>query len=160
MLKQALFIALAAAAYLVPQAATAQVGVSINIGQPNYYGRIRIGDYPQPQLIFPEPVLIKRSTVSRSPIYLRVPPGHAKNWGKHCSRYGACGRPVYFVDDGWYESVYAPAYRERHGRSLKGHGNDRSLKDNDRHDNDHHRGDKGHDKGGHGKNKGKGKGHD
>ena len=31
------------------------------------------------------------------PIYLHVPPGHAKNWRKHCHKYNACGQPVYFV---------------------------------------------------------------
>ena len=30
------------------------------------------------------------------PIYLHVPPGHAKNWRKHCAHYNACGQPVYF----------------------------------------------------------------
>ncbi len=45
------------------------------------------------------------------PIYLRVPPGHRKNWRKHCLRYGACGQPVYFVGDNWYNNVYVPSYR-------------------------------------------------
>jgi hypothetical protein len=31
------------------------------------------------------------------PIYLHVPPGHAKDWRKHCRKYDACGQPVYFV---------------------------------------------------------------
>jgi hypothetical protein len=48
------------------------------------------------------------------PVYLRVPPGHAKNWAKHCARYGACGRPVYFVSDDWYENIYVPRYRKIH----------------------------------------------
>ena len=65
------------------------------------------------------------------PIYLRVPPGHEKHWGKHCARYGACGRPVHFVREDWYQTVYVPRYQHRdddardegrNGRS-KGHGN-------------------------------------
>jgi hypothetical protein len=60
------------------------------------------------------------------PIYLHVPPGHAKDWGKHCGKYDACGRRVYFVEERWYDNVYVPAYRKRHwspgdGRS-KSHG--------------------------------------
>ena len=31
------------------------------------------------------------------PLYLHVPPGHAKKWSQHCARYNACNRPVYFV---------------------------------------------------------------
>jgi len=49
------------------------------------------------------------------PLYLRVPPGHAKSWKRYCGRYDACGRPVYFVQDNWYRNQYIPAYRERRG---------------------------------------------
>ncbi len=149
---RSLSIAIFAAALLLPPLASAQIGVSINIGQPGYYGRIELGDYPQPQLIYAEPRIIRRVQTVRSPIYLRVPPGHARNWGKHCSRYNACSRPVYFVDDGWYERTYVPAYQERHGRKNKG---------DDRHDGDGHHddGDRGHGnkggKGNHGKGHGK-----
>ncbi len=100
----------------------ADVGVSISIGDPNFYGRIDIGDYPQPRLIYAEPVIIERVRVVEQPVYLRVPPGHAKDWGKHCRHYDACGRPVYFVDDGWYNTVYAPQYRERHDHDHDDHG--------------------------------------
>ncbi len=91
----------------------ADIGVSINIGEPNFYGRIDIGDFPHPRLIRPRPVVIEHVVVEREPLYLRVPPGHAKNWRKHCREYNACGRPVYFVDDRWYRDEYAPRYRER-----------------------------------------------
>lgn len=103
------------AASLSPALAT-DVGVSVSIGQPGFYGRIDIGNYPQPQLIYPQPVVIAPApyAVVQQPIYLRVPPGHAKNWGKHCGRYNACGQRVYFVQDGWYNDVYAPRYREEH----------------------------------------------
>ena len=40
------------------------------------------------------------------------PPGHMRHWDRHCHEYEACGRPVYFVDDGWYREVYVPRYRE------------------------------------------------
>jgi hypothetical protein len=91
----------------------ADVGVSVSIGQPGFYGQIDIGNTPRPQVIYAEPVIIQRVPVGvvRQPVYLHVPPGHAKNWSKHCYRYDACGRPVYFVQDRWYNEVYVPRYR-------------------------------------------------
>ncbi len=100
------------------------VGVSVSIGQPGFYGRIDIGGYPPPALIYREPVMIQAVPYGRPPLYLRVPPGHAKKWHKYCHRYHACGERVYFVRDDWYEREYAPRYRERH----YGH------RDHDRHD--------------------------
>ena len=95
-------------------AMASDVGVSINIGQPGFYGRIDIGNAPPPVLISPQPVWINRVAVAPAPIYLRVPPGHEKNWDKHCKKYGACGGPVYFVRDEWYRDVYTPHY-SKHG---------------------------------------------
>ncbi len=96
----------------------ADVGVSISIGQPGFYGRLDIGDYPYPQpyLINPAPIIVHRpAMVVYEPIYLHVPPGHAKRWSRYCGRYDACDRPVYFVRDRWYNDVFIPQYRERHG---------------------------------------------
>jgi hypothetical protein len=97
-------------------ALAADVGVSVNVGQPGFYGRIDIGDYPYPRpiVIYPQPRIVERVYVEREPIYLRVPPGHAKNWGKHCYKYNACGERVYFVQDSWYNREYVPHYREYH----------------------------------------------
>lgn len=106
----------AAIAVLSGPALAADVGVSISIGEPGFYGRIDIGDYPRPEVIYTRPVIIHRAPEPLEPIYLRVPPGYAKHWSKHCHEYNACGRPVYFVRDKWYNDVYAPRYRERHGR--------------------------------------------
>ena len=124
-------IALACAlAALTAPALAADVGVSVSVGQPGFYGRIDIGNAPQPQVIYAEPVVIHRPrpTVVMPPaLYLHVPPGHAKNWAKHCAKYQACGRPVYFVQERWYSDVYAPHYRERGGhpgKGRKGHKND------------------------------------
>ena len=89
---------------------------------------------PGPLVIFPQPIIIEQRPVAviRQPIYLRVPPGHEKNWGKYCNRYGACGQPVYFVQDNWYRDVYAPrVYEERGGRDEgrdKGHGHSKKVK--------------------------------
>ena len=89
-----------------------EAGVSISIGDPHFYGRIDIGGYPPPRLIYEQPVIVRRVKVWHPPIYLRVPPAHRTSWYRYCDRYGACGRPVYFIDDGWYEQVYVPRYRE------------------------------------------------
>lgn len=114
----------------------ADVGVSVSIGQPGFYGRIDIGDYPypQPQVIYRQPRIIERVYVEREPIYMRVPPGHAKSWRKHCHQYGACGERVYFVKDYWYNNEFVPHYQEQHRgqdshrdkrRSNEGNGNGR-----------------------------------
>ncbi len=104
-----------ATALLAVSAQAADVGVSVTIGQPGFYGRIDLGNVnlPQPQVILPQPVLIQPVPVGvvQQPIYLRVPPGHEKNWAKHCRKYNACGQPVYFVRDDWYSNVYVPQYR-------------------------------------------------
>ena len=110
-MKRLLFAA--ALALAATSASAADVGVSITIGEPGFYGRIDIGDYPRPRLIYREPRVIYREVV-REPIYLHVPPGHAKNWRKHCRKYDACGERVYFVQDSWYNQVYVPRYQERH----------------------------------------------
>ena len=105
----------------------ADVGVSVTVGQPGFYGRLDIGSFPQPQLIYAQPVVIQPvRDVLYQPVYLRVPPGHAKDWRKHCRKYDACGHPVYFVQDRWYNDVYVPRYRDKHGerdeRGGSGHG--------------------------------------
>jgi hypothetical protein len=113
--------AIVASAGLSLMAHAADVGVSVNISQPGFFGRIDIGRVPSPVVIYPQPLIIEQHpmTTMREPIYLRVPPGHEKHWDKHCARYKACGQPVYFVQDNWYRDVYAPRhYQEpdrRHG---------------------------------------------
>ena len=86
----------------------ADVGVSVSVGQPGFYGQLDIGGYPPPQVIYRQP----RVGYDSPPMYLRVPPGHARNWDKHCGAYNACNRQVYFVKDNWYNKQYAPRYQE------------------------------------------------
>ena len=137
-MKRLLFAAPLAA--VTAPAVGADVGVSISIGQPGFYGRIDIGDYPQPQVIYRRPVVIERVPVARPPIYLHVPPGHAKNWRKHCREYNACGERVYFVRDNWYDREYVPRYQDRHGDRRDDRrderGDDHHENQNDRHGND------------------------
>jgi hypothetical protein len=109
-------------------AEAADVGVSVSVGQPGFYGQIDIGNFPRPQVIYPQPVVVSPMPVVHAPIYLHVPPGHQKHWSKHCHKYSACGRPVYFVRNQWYNDVYVPRYQERHGHGNNwhdghGHGN-------------------------------------
>lgn len=102
-------------------ASAADVGVSVTVSEPGFYGRIDVGRVPQPTVIYPRPIIIEQQpmTVVRQPIYLRVAPGHEKHWDKHCHRYNACGQPVYFVQDIWYREVYAPRYYGESSRRDK-----------------------------------------
>lgn len=102
-----LAITLAAAA--LPGLAATQVGVSIGVSQPGFYGRIDLGGISAPPaVIYAQPVVIAPSPVAvyQSPIYMRVPPGYARDWRRHCAAYGACNRPVYFVQENWYHDHY------------------------------------------------------
>ena len=134
-----LVLAGALALFQAGSVTAAEVGVSVQISQPGVYGRIDIGRFPQPQLVVTQPVLIVRPAVAYQPpqpVYMWVPPGHRKNWRRHCREYNACGVPVYFVQHRWYDD------HVRKGQGGKG---------DDWHD------DKGKDKG-KDKDKGKGKG--
>ena len=110
---RAILILLAAVAATTAQAQPS-VGVSVDIRQPGVYGRIEIGNLPPPPVVYARPVLIVPAPVAvqQQPLYLYVPPGHQKNWAKHCARYSACGQPVYFVQERWV----AERYDEEHGR--------------------------------------------
>jgi hypothetical protein len=111
-------------------AADVDVGVSIGFSQPGIYGRIDIGSYPPPRVIVAQPVIIQRPTQVPPPVYLWVPPGHQKDWKKHCRAYNACGVPVYFVQDAWYQSQVVhrghPSEKGKGGDKDhgKGHGDD------------------------------------
>ena len=140
-------IALALAALAIGSAqAQPQVGVSVSVHQPGVWGRIDIGGLPPPMLVLPQPVLIAppRVVVQREPIYLYVPPTHQQNWRRYCGRYGACGQPVYFVQDRWVRERYAEHHpgwdrgrhrgwdkHDKHDERGHGHGHGRG------HDRDH-----------------------
>ena len=113
-MKRLILAAAVVAAAMSAPAFAADVGVSVSVGQPGFYGRLDIGGYPPPQVIYTQPRVVERVYVEREPVYMRVPPGHAKNWRKYCHRYNACGERVYFVQDNWYSHEYAPRYQEQH----------------------------------------------
>lgn len=139
-MKRILITAVLTATFIAHTALAADVGVSLSVGQPGFYGQLDIGDFPRPALIYSQPRVMDERAMHRPPIYLHVPPGHAKHWRKHCREYNACGEQVYFVQDGWYNREYVPRYQEQHGdrqdeRRGDGHDNQR----HDRHDNGHGR---------------------
>jgi hypothetical protein len=109
---------------IAASAASAQtsVGVSIGINQPGVYGRIDIGNMPPPPVVVAQPMIIAPTPVAvyQRPVYLYVPPGHQKNWAKHCGSYAACGQPVYFVQERWVQERY-DNYQREHGHGHDGH---------------------------------------
>jgi len=131
-MKRIASVVLAACAFAAaPGFAETNVGVSVGINQPGVYGRIDIGNFPPPAVIHAQPVIIAPApvVVQQRPVYLYVPPGHQKNWSKHCGRYGACGQPVYFVQESWvrarYEEHHAHGGGHGKGKKHKGkHGDD------------------------------------
>ena len=117
-----------ASAFSAAAGAATDVGVSVQNSQPGVYGRVDIGNLPPPVLVYPQPIVVRRPPVVVAqpvqPVYLWVPPGHQKNWKKHCARYNACGVPVYFVKDEWYHAHVMPQRGDG-----KGHGHGKGGKD-------------------------------
>lgn len=110
---------------------------TVHINQPGVYGRIDIGQAAPPPVIYPQPVRIVPApvvtTVVERPVYLYVPPGHAKDWRHWCGHYHACGQPVYFVQERWVRERYEA---ERHQEWEHDHG----LHKGEDHDHGHGRG--------------------
>jgi len=91
-------------------ACAAEPTIHVSVGgevSPGVYGRVDFGNAPPPPppVVYAQPVVIVKQPrpVAVQPIYLHVPPGHARDWGKHCRHYDACGVPVYFVKSKEYE---------------------------------------------------------
>ncbi|MDZ4200762.1 MAG: hypothetical protein U1C96_01265 [Gallionella sp.] len=137
-MKRLLFIA--ALTVSAPSLA-ADVAMSVTLGQPGFYGQIDIGAQPPPPVIYRQPRVMYQNAINRPPIYMNVPPGHAKNWRKYCKRYNACGERVYFVQNTWYDREYVPRYQKQHGDRRDEHREDRRDDDHDKHgkDRDHGR---------------------
>jgi hypothetical protein len=125
---------------LAVQAGGPEVGVSVSISQPGVYGRIDIGRFPQPQVVVAQPVIVAapppppRMVVVApppppQPVYMWVPPGHRKDWRRHCGKYNACGVPVYFVRDDWYDRHVEK--RERWEDKGRGRGHGKGKKHDD-----------------------------
>lgn len=107
---------------------------------PGVYGRVELGNDSRPDIYYREPmIIVSDSKYARSrPVYLHVPPGHAKNWGKHCSKYRACDRPVYFVRSAEYDEHYSDDHshdkhkhkKNDHPGKDKGQGNGKGKGNN------------------------------
>ncbi len=127
--------ALVAALMLSGVTATqAQPYVSATVGgvlAPGVYGRVDIGNMPPPPVLYPQTVIVTRPAVmvQQQPLYLYVPPGHAKKWSKHCAQYNACNRPVYFVN---VDSRGKYKYKDRDRRDWDGRDNDQGYRNDDR----------------------------
>ena len=107
---------------------------------PGVYGQVMIGSRPPPAVVYAQPVVAEPPAVAvaaaPAPIYLHVPPGHARDWHHHCHEYHACNRPVYFVRSAEYEPGYRPGHgHEEHGHDHEDHGR---HGDDDHHDHGHH----------------------
>jgi hypothetical protein len=107
-----------AVAAVLPAYAGTNIGVTIGINAPGQYGRINIDNYPQVQLVAPQPIIYAPSPVAayQRPIYLYVPQAHQASWGRYCGRYGACGQPVYFVQENWVQQEYGREHDNRNGK--------------------------------------------
>jgi hypothetical protein len=82
---------------------------------PGVYGRVDVANKPLPALVYEQPMFVERpDTAGRvEPLYLHVPPEHARNWKKYCDKYQACDHPVYFVKSAEYEPGNKPPEPEK-----------------------------------------------
>jgi hypothetical protein len=103
---------IAACAFIALGASVANADVDIGVAihgevAPGVYGRVDLGGRSPPPLVYSHPLLISHPPGRvEDPVYLHVPPQHAKAWRLHCQEYHACNRPVYFVKSAEYEHGY------------------------------------------------------
>lgn len=135
---------------MAAHAGTPSVSVTVR-GEvaPGVYGEVQVGNAPPPPVVFAQPVIIAppahREHDEGRPLYLHVPPGHAKHWARHCQEYNACDRPVYFVKSAEYE----PDYGARKDKMRRDEGHKDKRRDEGRRD-----------EGGRGQGRGRGHGND
>src|SRR5512137_1613250 len=115
--------------------AYAEPSVSVTVSgeiAPGVYGEVQVGNAPPPPVVYAQPVIIapRPHHDEGRPMYLHVPPGHAKNWARHCREYNACDRQVYFVKSAEYE----PGYRGHKGRMRGDEGRRDERRDEGRRD--------------------------
>jgi hypothetical protein len=108
---------------------------------PGVYGQLQLGNDPPPPVVYAQPMLIEPQSSPLPPVYLHVPPGHAKNWRKYCHEYHACNRPVYFVRS----AEYAPGYDHREHEHEHEHEHDHDRDHDQGHNRDHDQGHEKHD---------------
>jgi len=111
MRKYLLFLMGCAALQATSNARAADLDLNVILSgevRPGVYGQVQIGNAPRPVVVYEQPrvVVVDRRYAHEAPIYLHVPPGHAKHWDRHCHDYHACSRRVYFVRSAEYEPNY------------------------------------------------------
>jgi hypothetical protein len=117
--------------------------LSVNVilsGQvaPGVYGQVQLGNDRPPPLVYTQPMLIVAQPQPPPPVYLHVPPGHARNWRKHCREYNACNRPVYFIRSAEYEPGFDRArYDREHEDRGRGRDGDHEHGDREQGDREH-----------------------
>jgi hypothetical protein len=107
----AVAVALAMAAPLAGAADKSAAAVITGAIAPGIYGRVDMANRAKPPLVYQYPMFIEAPENAASvvePLYLHVPPDHAKNWKKFCEKYEACDKPVFFVKSAEYEPGYKP----------------------------------------------------
>ena len=115
--------------------AKAQVDINATISgevRPGVYGRVVVGEQ-RPPLVYEQPVIVERVEAPPEPVYLHVPPEHARNWHRYCHEYQACNRPVYFVRSAEYE----PGYRGHEKHERRHHDGDRDRGEHEHGDREH-----------------------
>jgi hypothetical protein len=107
---------------------------------PGVYGQVVLGNGPPPPVLYQQPMVVQpvMGAPPGEPLYLHVPPGHAKHWRKHCHEYHACDRPVYFVRSAEYEPGFdRERWEHEHGHEHHDRGHHGEDRDHDRGDHDH-----------------------
>jgi hypothetical protein len=137
-MRQWFTLSLAATALAVAGAARAgDLGIHIILSgevAPGVYGQVQIGNASPPPLVYAQPMLIEVQPAPPPPVYLHVPPGHARNWRRYCREYNACNRPVYFVRSAEYEPDYD---RRRHREDDHSHEHGHDGEDHHGHEHGH-----------------------
>ena len=60
---------LLAGLFIAAPALAADLGLSLNVGQPGFFGQINIGDVPQPPaLVYARPIVIHRDPADRKSV--------------------------------------------------------------------------------------------
>lgn len=105
------FVALAAALLSAPVFAGPEVGVSVSVGQPGFYGRVDLGHVGYgPVVAYPQPVYLPAPVVYR-PYYVQTPTHHG-----HHRHHGDRHRH-------WQPQHHHPGHGHGHGNGNgRGHG--------------------------------------
>ena len=123
--------------------AQAQAYISGSIsGQlaPGVYGQVNIGNAAPPALLYGQPMWGGPVVQQAQPIYMWVPPGHARDWRRYCGRYHACGRPTYFLRDAPPQWRGGPPPRHERHWDRDDHDDHRRWDRDERRDRNEHRG--------------------